>query len=163
MMTADRQNKILVFGTEDVATNSFCVKTFQADHKHSAFHLCWSYPVNHKVTHIFIEGDKVAMVVGQLLCFYTFSLHGMRLVHRVHITNSFVTDIISNRGLFYIVDNTGVITIVGTNANSSFILLKHSTNRSLMRCCLLDPLTLAVSDKFGNILIYRSIFPVFSQ
>ena len=63
--------------------------------------------------------------------------------------------------MFYLTDNSGVISIIRCSSKWSLTLvLRHHTHRSLLRSCVIDDITLAVSDKHGNILIYRSFYPV---
>ena len=65
--------------------------------------------------------------------------------------------------MFYLTDNSGVISIIRCSSKWALTLvLRHHTHRSLLRSCVIDDITLAVSDKYGNILIYRSFYPVFT-
>lgn len=71
-----------------------------------------------------------------------------------------MTDIHFENNRFYIIDNTGVISVIQYAMNHLSLILRHETHRSLMRCCVIDDISVAVGDKYGNILIYRSLFPV---
>ena len=72
-----------------------------------------------------------------------------------------MTSIHYEQSRYYCTDNEGVIHIIATSPDFQLTpILRHETHRSLMRSCVLDDVTLAVSDKYGDILVYRSLFPV---
>ena len=72
-----------------------------------------------------------------------------------------MTSIQYEQGRFYCVDNDGVIRVIACTRDWQLVtLLRHDTHRSLMRSCVLDDVTVAASDKYGSVLIYRSLYPV---
>ena len=72
-----------------------------------------------------------------------------------------MTAIQFEQGRFYCVDNEGVLRVIACTRDWQLVtLLRHDTHRSLMRCCVLDDVTVAVSAKYGGVLIYRSLYPV---
>ena len=72
-----------------------------------------------------------------------------------------MTSIHYEQNRFYCTDNEGVIHVIATSPDYQLTsILRHETHRSLMRSCVLDDVTMAVSDKYGDILVYRSLFPV---
>lgn len=72
-----------------------------------------------------------------------------------------MTSIQYEQGRFCCVDNDGVVRIIACTRDWQLVtVLRHDTHRSLMRSCMLDDATVAVSDKYGSILIYRSLYPV---
>ena len=61
----------------------------------------------------------------------------------------------------YLTDNAGVISFYFlTPKFQPCLVLRHFTHRSVMRSVVLDDITMAVADKYGNLIILRSMFDV---
>ena len=57
----------------------------------------------------------------------------------------------------YLTDNTGVISFYFLTPKFQPCLVTH---RSIMRSVVVDDITMAVADKYGNLIILRSMFDV---
>ena len=72
-----------------------------------------------------------------------------------------MTSLHISQNRIYLTDNSGVVSFFFlTPKFQPVLVLRHFTNRSLMRSVVLDSVTVGVADKYGNLLVLRSLFDI---